>query len=102
MPTFSLALELTRATVSSHFPKCARGSPPSSLPRQRPLWGPHVSKGATRQSSAMAAVNRISTGGEGVARLISAGLDERVREVLGFWTSREGVVRDYSPGRRHH
>src|ERR1019366_7880467 len=39
MPPFSLASEPTRATVSSHFPKCARGSPPSSPAAAAPTVG---------------------------------------------------------------
>ena len=39
MPPFSLASEPTRATVSSHFPKCARGSPPSSPAAAAPAVG---------------------------------------------------------------
>src|ERR1017187_2872112 len=68
MQTFSLVSELTDVTLSSHFPKCARGSPPSSsLPQQRPLWALKGSRGATRQSSATTAVitNHVWEGARG-------------------------------------
>ena len=67
-------------------PKCARGSlPSSSLPRQRPLWALKGSKGAARQSIAMAAVStNLSWEAEGVARQSAAGADKTVTEVLGI------------------
>src|ERR1019366_9522247 len=84
MPTLALASEPTRATVSSPSPLCARGSPLSSLQRQRPLWVPHVSKSPTRQSSATTALSRIPREGQGVVRQSAGSADERVTEVLGI------------------
>src|ERR1039457_1819362 len=93
MRTFGLVSELTLASgiqLRPHF----------RFPflRQRPMWVPHVSKGATRQSSATTAVitNHVWEG-QGVVRQSVGGADERVTEVLGSGTSRVGTVRDYLP-----
>ena len=42
----------------------------------------------------MAAVSRIPREGQGVIRQSAGSADETVTEVLGFWASREGAVRD--------
>src|ERR1035441_644363 len=81
MRSFGLVSELTLASgiqLRPHF----------RFPflRQRPMWVPRVSKGATRQSSATTAVitNHVWEG-QGVDNQSVGGADERVTEVLEFW-----------------
>src|ERR1035441_6347970 len=100
MQTFSLASEPALATLSSHFPNSVRTS---FVPYRGSVHrGGERIQGRSAAISATTAVIRISRKGQGVTRLISAGLDERVREVLGFWTSRDGAVRDSLPCHRHY